>query len=83
MEGKLKFTVEEVAQALEEAGGFVPGAAKRLGCSEEVILDYMDRFPVLEELVSEIEEKLLRKIEKGDLKAIIFYLRTFGKKRGY
>jgi len=83
MGGKLKFTVEEVAQVLKETGGFVPEAAKRLGCSEELIYDYMSRFPALEKLVSEIEEKLLKGIEEGDLDAIILFLRTRGKDRGY
>ena len=85
------FTQEQVAEALTEARGMLTTAALNLGCAPSTIYDYLKRYPDLDEVLSEAREsaldfaesKLMDAIEDGNLTAIIFFLKTRGKSRGY
>lgn len=91
MPKKYKFTIEEIAKALDECKGFITLAAKRLGCHYVTIENYIKRYDELKDIVKHIQEhhldmaefKLLKKIDEGDLGAICFYLKCKGKARGY
>jgi hypothetical protein len=86
-----KFTIDEIARALDECKGFITLAAKRLGCHYSTITTYIKKNPKLEIIVKNIQEshldnaefQLLKKINAGDLGAICFYLKCKGKHRGY
>jgi len=88
---KPKFTQKEVIDALRSSGGIISLAARKLGCSRTTIYNYIQRYSKIREAYEEIietwldiaEMKLLQKILEGDLRAIIFYLRTKGASRGY
>jgi excisionase family DNA binding protein len=88
---KPKFTAEEVAEAVKRAKGFLTVAAQILGCHYRTILNYAQRYKIVREALDEArqqvldvaEAKLLEQVQAGDLRAIMFYLRTFGKTRGY
>lgn len=93
-----KFTPEEIIKALEMSGGFVSAAAGMLKCNAKTIYDYINRYPdikeakhLIEEAYSDIAEaELIKNIKGGkdvpkpvQLTAIIFYLKTKAKNRGY
>jgi predicted transcriptional regulator len=85
------FTQEQVAEALVAAGGVQADAARILGCSRTTINGYVRRYPNLQELIINAREEtldlaesqLLKKVKEGNMTAIIFYLKTQGKQRGY
>ena len=86
-----EFTKAQVENALTEANGFVTSAAKRLGCNPKTVYRYMERYPSLKEVLADAREdaldlaesKLMKAINEGNLTAIIFFLKTRGKSRGY
>ena len=86
-----KFTEARMGQALTEAYGVIETAARRLSCSRKTVYEYLKRYPALDEVLSEAREsaldfaesKLMAAIEDGNLTAIIFFLKTRGKSRGY
>ncbi len=82
------------ARLLEELGktnGIVAYACKQAGVSRVTFYKYCNDDPEFKEQVENIvelqidiaEAALIKKIGKGDIAAIIFYLKTKGKKRGY
>lgn len=51
-----KFTVAEVEAALRKAGGFITHAARLLGCHYHTVLNYIDRYPELDDIREEVRE---------------------------
>lgn len=86
-----KFTIEQIIAALEASGGIKTIAASKLGCDRTTLDGYARRYWEVEEALDRIsadkldfaEAKLLKHIEEGNLTAIIFFLKTQGKARGY
>ena len=86
-----RYTVEQVAEALRLSAGIQSLAAKRLKCDRKTVSNYIKAHPSLAALIEEIVEEsldlaegqLLKSIGEGDKTAIIFYLKTKGKQRGY
>lgn len=86
-----KFTAQEVIDALEGSKGIVSQAARKLRCSRTTIYNYIDKYTTVkqalederEDLLDFVEGKLLENIKDGNMTAIIFYLKTQGKHRGY
>jgi hypothetical protein len=84
-------TAKEYAKAITEARGFISVAAKRLGCSRSTMYRAIEKYPTVAEAVEDAREsmtdlaegKLVEQINGGNTTAIIFYLKTQGKKRGY
>jgi hypothetical protein len=84
-------TAKQYAKAITEARGFISVAAKRLGCSRSTMYRAIDKYPTVAEAVEDAREsmtdlaegKLVEQINGGNTTAIIFYLKTQGKKRGY
>lgn len=87
----MRFTEEQVAQALRGSKGFVNIAAQKLDTTSSTIRAYISRSPRLQEiqrderglLLDEAEAGLWKAIRAGDAWAITFALRTLGKDRGY
>ena len=71
--------------------GNVTAAASRLGVNRRTISRWMNRYPHLRQLVDAERDRILDKaevnifeaMERGDLRASWFVLRTLGKDRGY
>ena len=91
MAGKEKFTVEEIAETLQNCAGFVSETARALGCDPKTIRSYLDKYPSLATMKDDIiesfkdtaESALVKKIKGGNLTAIIFFLKCKAKDRGY
>lgn len=86
----LNFQKSEIKKAIEGSGGYISEIARRLGCDWHTA----DKYIKLHELTAELqiedekatdraEVKLMEAVENGEIAAIIFRLKTKGKKRGY
>ena len=86
-----RYTAQQVADALTQAKGFVSVTAKNLGCSDQTVRNYMDRYAICkqavldarEQMIDIAEGRLYQNINEGDNTAIIFFLKTQAKHRGY
>ena len=86
-----KFTATQVIEALNATKGTVCFAARLLGCDVDTIQNYCKRFPTVmaakkahqAELVETAYLKLWDAVERGDMWAVLFTLRTLGKDQGF
>ncbi len=86
-----KFDPVVMARALEESHGLVSFAAKRMGCEQMTVRNYMKKFKVCRSAVDQArssmkdvaEASLVKQIMAGEAWAICFYLKTQAKDRGY
>jgi len=88
---KREQTAKRIIKALEKAHGLVGLAADFAGIHRNTVSKYIREFPSVAEAVEDarerlydtVESKLYERIEAGDLTAIIFFLKTRCKHRGY
>jgi len=86
-----KYTVDEMVNALTKARGMKTLAAKALGCAYNTVSRYINEYPEVaqaaldarENMLDAVELKLFENCMKGDTTALIFTLKTTGRKRGY
>lgn len=91
MAKKKRYTAQQVIDALEKAQGYVSKAASILGCSSQTVYNYRDEYKTVKEAWDGIRERrhdfvenaLHNAIKEGNVTAIIFYLKTQAKQRGY
>jgi hypothetical protein len=91
MPAEPKRTKDEVIRALRKYKGAVYLAAEKLGISRWTMRRYLKRWKeartVLREergkFLDQAEGKLRAAVNKGNLGAIMFTLKTLGKRRGY
>lgn len=85
-------TDDQVEAALRAAGGIVKYAAEMLGYANESGLRHRvaknERFQKLQAEIQEAnidiaETQLMTQLKAGNMTAVIFYLKTKGKRRGY
>lgn len=84
-------TPEEYTNAILEAQGLISVAARRLGVTRSAIYEAAKNHEVIRSAINDARErttdlaegKLFQKINEGDNTAIIFYLKTQAKQRGY
>lgn len=86
----LKLQISDIKKAIHNSGGIMSTIAKRLKCDWHTAEKYIKQFGLTEEVKAEkealldvAESALIKNIQDGDNTAIIFYLKTQGKKRGY
>lgn len=81
----------DVVTAIQQAKGYVSKAADLLGVTTQTIYNYSSKYPDVAEAIQEsresrhdyVESKLFSRIQKEDTTAIIFYLKTQAKQRGW
>lgn len=77
--------------SLKLANGIISMAADSVGITRKTYYNWLEKDPkfkenvdeVMESVIDKVEGKLLTRINDDDTTAIIFYLKTKGKKRGY
>jgi hypothetical protein len=87
---KPRYTQAQVIEALTQSTGFISVAARTLGCSSDTVENYVKKYPAVAEakraarevILDKAESALLKKVEDGDVHAIMFTLKTIGKHRG-
>ena len=80
-----------IKKAIEDSGGIISTIAERLGCEWHTAKKYIESSEELkaaydaesESVIDLAESKLIENIQENDNTAILFYLKTKGKKRGY
>lgn len=91
MAKKDAYTAAEVITAIEEGKGYVSKAASILGCSVGTVYNYANRYATVKAAWDDVREArhdfvenaLHKRISEGSDTAIIFYLKTQAKRRGY
>jgi len=88
---KTQLLKKGLLDALTKRNGNVSLACKLVKCDRSTFYAHYNKDPKFKATVDDIsnvaldvvEDALFKKIKKGDTIAIIFYLKTQGKKRGY
>ena len=86
----IKCTPVQVSEALLASDGNLTAAATKLGVTRQGVYDYIDRYKLQdvldqsrEKMADEAVGQLHRLVRDGNLGAVIFYLKTQAKSRGY
>ena len=91
MAGAQKYTPAQVVEALKATQGLSALAAEKLGCTAQTIYNYAERYASVRDVLAHQREKRLdiaegqlwRLVQDGNLGAIIFFLKTQGRGRGF
>lgn len=86
---EIPFTM--IAEVYRKNFGNVSATCDKLGIDRSTFNKWRKKYPQFDELIDNTDEfcidfaesKLLQAIGEGNLTAVIFYLKTKGKKRGY
>ena len=86
-----RYSAQQMANAIREARGFVTVAAEKLGCHRATVQRYINDYATVQDALTDarekrhdfVENKLMTAIQDGNITAIIFYLKTQCKDRGY
>lgn len=86
-----KVTLAQIVDAIRRAGGNLTAAARALGISRQALYTRIYRSERLKAVVDEmrevtldtVENCLLDRVKRGDTTAMIFWLKTQGKHRGW
>ena len=89
--GQNGISATQAIEAARDSKGFVTIIAKRLGCSRTYVYTLAKKYPTFQQAIDEEREglkdfaegKLQEQINAGNMTAIIFYLKTQAKERGY
>lgn len=85
------FSAQQIIDAIKEADGYVSKIASILGCSVQTVYNYRNKYPTVATAWHDVKERrhdfvenaLHKRIKAGSDTAIIFYLKTQAKERGY
>ena len=82
---------KELIDALIQSDGNMAAVARSFNCSRTLVWKYVDEDPEMRELtdelsesfVDEAESQLFKQIREGNTAAVIFFLKTRARHRGY
>ncbi len=85
------FSIDEVIDMIHKKGGYVTHVADAFSVAYQTLWTWKKKYKAIEEAFIEANEvqldftesQLMERIKGGDTTAIIFYLKTKGKARGY
>lgn len=88
---KRELTAKKIIEALHASHGLLTLAAKKAGVGYRTVCRYVEEYPSVAQAVVDSKEamldyaegKLYEQISKNNMTAIIFYMKTQGKARGY
>lgn len=91
MAANQKYKAHEVAKAIRQAKGILAVAARNLGCHRTTVYSYLKKYASVRAAYDEaretnidfVEGQLMAAINRGSVPAIMFFLRTVGRNRGY
>ena len=86
-----RITDETILKVFKSKVANISATCDALNIDRSTFYDWRSKYPELGEKLKDVEEglidfaetRLYEKVNDGDLTAIIFYLKTKGKKRGY
>jgi len=86
-----RYTAEIMIEAIKKNNGILAKAGQAIGCDRQTVANYIKRHPTVAAAYEEaretnidfVESKLMQNIAAGDTVAIIFFLKTVAKDRGY
>jgi len=81
---KMALTAKKMIKAIEESKGYISGAASLCGVARSTFYNNLEKYPAAKEALENVkqsrheyvESKLMKQIDKDNLTAIIFYLKT-------
>jgi hypothetical protein len=87
----MAYSAQQAIKAIKDSQGFVTTIAIRLDCTIATVYNLQKRYPSVaealeaerEKMLDFAESKLFKQIDAENITAIIFFLKTQGKKRGY
>lgn len=85
------YTAEQMITAIKQNNGILAKAAQSIGCARSTVSKYIEDYATVRAAYEEanetnidfVESKLMQNIQAGDTTAIIFFLKTKAKGRGY
>lgn len=86
-----KLTVSKIEQAIHDKRGNIAAVARSLGVARKTIYNRVEASPTLKTALEEARDTMLDNAERalydealnGNITALIFFLKTQGKRRGY
>jgi len=86
-----KYTAQQMIDAIQDAKGILAAAARKIGCSRTTVHRYVNNYATVKDAYEEanetnidfVESKLMEQVNSGNITAIIFFLKTKAKHRGY
>lgn len=89
--GNYDISAARAIKAIEGSGGLISVIARRLECTRKTVYNLRDRYATVKQAIEDEKEsmkdfaegKLSEQIKNGNMTAIIFYLKTQAKDRGY
>lgn len=86
-----RYSADQMIEAIRDSRGNLSTAADRLECTRQTVYNYAKDLKTVQQAIDEerermkdhVESKLYELIDERHPTAIIFYLKTQGKDRGY
>lgn len=88
---KMSYNVSQILPLIEKYKGNIASVARSLGCTRQTIYNHIKKHPTLQQALDDARQTMLdnaesvlyNKVVTGDTTALIFFLKTQGKSRGY